>query len=144
MKRYLFHILLVAVGALGVLVSCSTTPDLVLPETVTNAAARATFHKARGNNITAIRTIASYYERGVYGFPQSNREAANWYQKGAELGDVECQYRIGLAYFEHRGRWPDADEAGKWLRRAAAQGHPGAKRIAHHPYQTIEQQMFPE
>lgn len=127
----------------GGLVSCSTTPDMVIPETVTDVAAKSAFRKARENDIASIRVVASYYERGAYGFPQSNRQAANWYQKGAELGDVECQYRIGLAYFEHRGRSPDADEAGRWLRRAAAQGHPGAKRIAHHPYLTIEEQMFP-
>ena len=143
MKRHIFQSLLICAAVSGFLVSCSTTPNVVLPETVTDIAARTAFRKAGENDIASIRTIASYFERGVCGFPQSNREAANWYQKGAELGDVECQYRIGLAYFEHRGRWPDADEAGKWLRRAAAQGHPGAKRIAHHPYLTIEEQMFP-
>ncbi|MBR5887166.1 MAG: sel1 repeat family protein [Akkermansia sp.] len=143
MKKKALLLSVICMLACSGLVSCSTTPDLVIPETVTNVAAKSTFKKARENDIASIRTIASYYERGVYGFPQSNRQAANWYQRGAELGDVECQYRIGLAYFEKRGRWPDADEAGRWLRRAAAQGHAGAKRIVHHPTKTVEEQMFP-
>lgn len=143
MKKKAFLLSIICLLACSDLVSCSTTPDMAIPETVTDVAAKSTFRKARENDIASIRAVASYYEHGVCGFPQSNRQAANWYQKGAELGDVECQYRIGLAYFESRGRWPDADEAGRWLRRAAALGHPGAKRIAHHPNLTIEEQMFP-
>lgn len=56
-------------------------------------------------------------------------EAARWYRQAAEAGDVEGQYRFGLALKKGRTDEPNAEEqAVVWLRRAAEAGHADAKK----------------
>lgn len=41
----------------------------------------------------------------------------------ADAGDADAQHELGLAYATGQGVAPDAVEAGRWFRMAAAQGH---------------------
>lgn len=107
-------------------VSCSQKPEMILPPSVTSPVAKRTFEKAKNNNIQAIRTIASYYKLGENGFPEDEREAANWYLLGAQQGDARCQYHIAMSYIMGKGRWPSYDKGAYWMRRAADNGHEAA------------------
>lgn len=47
--------------------------------------------------------------------------------KLAEEGNAEAQYRLGMCLGKGQGVSQDANEAGKWIEKAAAQGHAEAK-----------------
>jgi TPR repeat protein len=47
----------------------------------------------------------------------------------AEEGDAEAQYHLGGLNVTGKGGSVDLREAGRWLRRAAAHGHPAAERL---------------
>ena len=47
--------------------------------------------------------------------------------KLAEDGNAEAQYRLGMCLGKGQGVSQDANEAGKWIEKAAAQGHVEAK-----------------
>ena len=53
----------------------------------------------------------------------------NFYRvkKSAEEGQAEAQYFLGLIYFIGKGVDRDKQEALKWFRKAAEQGHAKAK-----------------
>ena len=114
---------------LGGLVSCSQVPDMMLPPTVTSPAMKRTFERATQNDIAAIQKIAECYSRGENGFPDDDREAANWYLVGAQLGDSSCQFSIASRYMYGNGRWPSVSKAEYWMRRAADNGDPMAAEI---------------
>ena len=46
-------------------------------------------------------------------------EAMKWWQMAAEQGDAEAQFNLGWAYFQGNCM----DQAEKWCRKAAKQGH---------------------
>lgn len=48
-------------------------------------------------------------------------KALNWFTRAAEMGQVDAQFFLGLAYRES-----DISQSLKWLDRAAAGGHPAA------------------
>lgn len=89
---------------------------------------RQTFERAKQNDIAAIKKIAESYQLGKNGFPDDDREAANWYLTGAQLGDAECQCAIGMRYVFGQGRWPSLQKGEYWLRRAADNGSASAER----------------
>ncbi|HSC42988.1 MAG TPA: SEL1-like repeat protein, partial [Candidatus Binatia bacterium] len=66
--------------------------------------------------------LAELYTRGK-GIAPDLREAGNWYQRAAELGDVESQFIIGRLYATGAGVPTNMREAAKWFLRAAEQGH---------------------
>lgn len=47
----------------------------------------------------------------------------------AEQGDAQAQFNLGVCYIFGAGVVPNKQEAMKWLRKAAKQGHPQAKEI---------------
>ena len=47
----------------------------------------------------------------------------------AERGDADAQFALGMRYFEGDGVPQNDTEATKWIRRAAAQGHPAASNL---------------
>ncbi|MGB6643291.1 MAG: tetratricopeptide repeat protein, partial [Thermoanaerobaculia bacterium] len=49
----------------------------------------------------------------------------------AEQGDAEAQYHLGGLHVTGKGGKIDLSEASRWLRRAAARGHPVAERLLH-------------
>jgi len=53
------------------------------------------------------------YEMGK-GVPQSDKEAAFWYQKAANLGNVDAMVRLGKIY----QRTGDCEKANEWFEKA--------------------------
>lgn len=60
------------------------------------------------------------------GVPQDFAKAAELFGYSAERGDAEAQYMMGVLYIEGRGVERDSKRSIVWMRKAAAQGHPGA------------------
>ncbi len=61
---------------------------------------------------------------GMHYLGQDNHgEALRWFHSGADAGDDDSMYRIGLAYENGRGIAVDAKQATEWFRKAAELGH---------------------
>jgi TPR repeat protein len=58
---------------------------------------------------------------------QNQVEAAKWFQKSADQGDVTGQLMLGLMYQDGRGVQQDFKLAAKWIGKAAKQGDPQAQ-----------------
>jgi TPR repeat protein len=63
---------------------------------------------------------ASYYLG--QGVARNYAEAARWFRRAAEEGDVVAQYTIGNMYYAGQGVAQDHAEAAIWYQRAAEQG----------------------
>ena len=61
------------------------------------------------------------------GVPQDIAEAAEWYRKAADQGDVKAQTNLGVMYYEGHEVPQDYIEAAKWYRKAAEQGNAKAQ-----------------
>jgi TPR repeat protein len=66
------------------------------------------------------------YYRGV-GVLEDYEEAAKWYEKAAEQGNVEAQFHLGLMRAHGHGIAQNDEEAVKWFRKAAEQGNAEAQ-----------------
>ncbi|HAM72148.1 MAG TPA: hypothetical protein DCM86_10940 [Verrucomicrobiales bacterium] len=53
--------------------------------------------------------------------------AARWFQRAADQGVAEAQYRLAVCYLNGQGVAQDPDKATLFLRKAAEQGHAGAQ-----------------
>jgi TPR repeat protein len=62
-----------------------------------------------------------YYGKGV---PKDYVEAARWYLKSAEQGDVNAQYSIASMYYDGKGLPQDNSEGELWCRKAANKAMP--------------------
>lgn len=88
-------------------------------------------YAAEQGDAVAARAVAALYDPATWSaetspLPAPNAEqAAQWYRRAAEAGDAEAQYRLGMLLRD--GGVESADGAEVWLRRAAGQGHTGAK-----------------
>lgn len=65
--------------------------------------------------------IATAFMKGDY-----DAEALYWYTRGAEQGNAECQYMLGLQYIANLIVDKDYRKAVYWLEKADKQGHPEA------------------
>lgn len=92
-------------------------------------------YAADKGDAASARALGRFYDPSTWAadkspLPAPNPvEAARWYQKAAEAGDAEAQYRYGLLL--RGGRTDDADgpeRAVGWLTKAAGQGHAAAKQ----------------
>jgi TPR repeat protein len=63
------------------------------------------------------------------GCRQDHGEAATWYRKAAEQGNVEARFNLGTLYARGEGIAQDRGEAVKWLRKAAAQGQAKSRQF---------------
>jgi TPR repeat protein len=61
------------------------------------------------------------YRQG-HGAEQDYAEAAVWYRKAADQGNVDAQFSLGGAYYAGNGVPQDYAEALLWFRKAAQQG----------------------
>ena len=61
------------------------------------------------------------------GVSKDKTEAARWYRKSAEQGNVHAQFILGTMYDRGEGLHQDDAEAMKWYRKAAEQGHASAQ-----------------
>jgi hypothetical protein len=83
----------------------------------------------------AARALGGFYDPDTWAkdsspLPAPNpSEAARWHKQAAEAGDAESQYRYGMLLKQGRTEATDGPEqAVAWLRKAADQGHEGAKK----------------
>ncbi len=74
----------------------------------------------------SLYMVGLMYDRGE-GVQEDKKEAAQWFRKAAELGDVRAQYRIGQMYQYGLGVEQNNEEAAKWYRKAAGQGFESAR-----------------
>lgn len=92
-------------------------------------------YAAEKGDAVSARALGQFYDPATWAtdkspLPAPNPvEAARWYQKSAEAGDVESQYRYGMLLRSGRTDDPDGPERSvAWLTKAADQGHAAAKQ----------------
>lgn len=83
--------------------------------------------RAEAGDKTATRQLAEAYYLGREGVEQNFGEAARWYLKLAQQGDVRAQTTIGLMYSRGYGVKKDPQVAHRWWSFAAAANDPGAQ-----------------
>ena len=71
-------------------------------------------------------TSVRLYDSG-HGVAQDYAEAARWYRKAADQGDVAAQFNVGVMYERGQGVPQDYAEAARWYRKAADQGYAAAQ-----------------
>ena len=74
-----------------------------------------------GQGERPVQPRASFTAQGQ-GVPQDYAEAAKWYRKAAEQGDMDSQNRLAALYLAGDGVQQDYAEAARWYRKAADQG----------------------
>ena len=84
------------------------------------AAALEGYQRAAAQGSTlAMLALGARAELGI-GLPQSLAKAAEWYQKAADAGDAQAQFKLGSLLLD--GSIKRAEPAAVWFRRAAEQG----------------------
>lgn len=78
---------------------------------------------AEAGNMDAQKSLAIMYYHGE-GVFQDISKAMYWWEQAAKKGDMESQHYLGMQYIQMN----DLDNAQYWERKAAAQGHEGAKK----------------
>lgn len=68
------------------------------------------------------------YAKGE-GVPQDNAQAAQWFRKAAEQGEVKAQGMLGVMYYTGKGVPQNMAIAKKWLSRACNNGFKEACNI---------------
>jgi len=72
---------------------------------------------------------AREYRNGNSLFPRSLEESLRLARSSAEKGNADGQFWMGIAYFDGEGVPQNFNEALKWFRLAAAQGHEAAREM---------------
>ena len=75
-----------------------------------------------------MRLVAYCYAQGIY-VKEDNEQAAKWFLRSAEAGDVQSCYIIGMFYKDGTGVKKNKKEARRWLTIAAENGHPEAAEV---------------
>lgn len=89
-----------------------------------------------GDRDTQFRLAEEYFMgshdcgRGeMAGPPQDLKKALFWYIKAADHGNSEAQFKLGVIYTNGEGVTANTEEAHRWFKRAAENGHPVAKQL---------------
>ena len=61
--------------------------------------------------------------------PQDYGQAAEWYKKAADRGDLFAESKLGFFYFKGQGVTQDYAQAVVWLRKAAERKDPSAQLL---------------
>lgn len=80
-------------------------------------------------NVRAIKTLSNIYLNGDFGIEKNNSLAYKYYCQGANEGDADSMYGLGVMYHEGLGVNKDKKMAIAWLKQAAAKGHTAAKEL---------------
>jgi TPR repeat protein len=67
-------------------------------------------------------SLGQMYEMGTPGFPQDDRQAAEWYRRASERNFADAQTKLAFLYATGRGVEKDEIEAARLFRKAAEQG----------------------
>ncbi len=93
--------------------------------------ARQWFERAARQGLAAAQfQLGNMYAYGLAELPEGAdiyRVAAQWYFEAARQGLAEAQYSLGILFLTGSGVQLSQEEALKWIRRAAEQGHADAK-----------------
>lgn len=76
---------------------------------------------AKQGNLYAMNNL-----RILYSNQGKTKESLAWARRGAELGQIECQYALGKAYNNGDGLKKDKEQAFYWFKKAADSNHNGA------------------
>lgn len=113
-------LLLLVVGCLGLAVAQDKPPEGKL--NVEDLKVRA-----EAGDKTATRQLADAYYTGRGGVEQNFSEAARWYVKLGQQGDLRAQTTLGLMYSRGYGVAKDLQAAHRWWSFAAAANDQGAQ-----------------
>lgn len=80
-----------------------------------------------GNDSDAAHDMGIFYEKGQHGIDIDVVAAAEWFERGAELNNVESMVEFGLCYEIGAGVEQDDEKALDWFTKAANLGHSLAK-----------------
>jgi TPR repeat protein len=83
--------------------------------------------EAEKNDAAALYVLGKMHSAGL-GVPADTTKAAEFFKRGAELGDAASQNDYGAALALCEGVEQNVPEAVKWLMIAARQGHEKARR----------------
>jgi TPR repeat protein len=90
---------------------------------------------ATKGDVRAQQALGRMYEKGK-GVSRDFTEALRWYQRAAEQGWPDAQYRVSAAYaLGVGGVSRDLDESSKWLHKAAEGGHKKSQRLLAQAYE---------
>ena len=78
--------------------------------------------QAETGDVDSQLCLASRYFLGTEGVTQDPIEAAKWFKKCAEAGNVYAEYWLGLMYSSGEGVAKDPIEAAKWFKKCAEAG----------------------
>lgn len=78
---------------------------------------------ASKGHLHAIKRLAQIHDEGLFGEARDVTEAAGWYKKAAEAGDVEAQFLIGRMYARGEGVPQILSSAARWFAKSAEGGH---------------------
>ncbi|MEY2687806.1 MAG: hypothetical protein RL375_2004 [Pseudomonadota bacterium] len=96
-----------------------------------DAQARQWFERAARQGLAQAQfQLGNMYAYGLADLPDeadTYRLAAQWYFEAARQGLAEAQYSLGILFLTGSGVQQSQEEAVKWIRRAADQGHGDAK-----------------
>lgn len=87
---------------------------------------------AAQGNLDAMYQLGNAFTFGMEAaksVPDPDREAAWWYFQAASAGHREAQYGLALLFLAGKGVIESREEAVRWMRRAAEQGHVDARRF---------------
>ena len=68
-------------------------------------------------------SLGVMYEKGIAGFPQDDRQAAEWYRRASERNFADAQTKLAYLYAAGRGVEQSEIEAARLFRRAAEQSN---------------------
>lgn len=98
-------------------------------------AAKELFQKYADSDIVAYLGSEGYVPRGVLTYSGKLTLLRKW---AKDLKDAHAQYLYGMRYYQGWGVEQDLEDAAKWFRRAAKQGHARAQYRLGHAYQYAE------
>jgi len=78
---------------------------------------------ASKGHLHAMKRLGQIYDEGRLGEARNATEAAGWYKKAAETGDVESQFAIGRMYARGEGVPQITTSAARWFAKSAEGGH---------------------
>jgi TPR repeat protein len=107
-------------------------PELVGYALVTLAGARGMDDSAdvnrlgsrisRNTKAGADAIVGALFWKGIWGVPKNPAQQAKWWQRAADLGDLNAESGLGGLYLDGNGVPRDYAQAMKWSRVAAARG----------------------
>ncbi|MBN2895655.1 MAG: sel1 repeat family protein [Campylobacterales bacterium] len=80
------------------------------------------------NNADAAFLIALSYEQGSH-TERNETKSLEWYEKAAELGDVDAMMMSGWRHYKGEGCTPSLEHARRWFEQAEALGEKEASAL---------------